>query len=94
MDSIWELEVPKSSSSGLPSFPDRVSLYIDEEQVPITDRAEGGGTYFIGDTDLDLAGWYLFGSDRFLPLGRHVAKLVIATRSGKILEYEWHFRIK
>jgi len=94
MDSIWELEVPQSNKLDLPSFPNRVSLYVDEQQVPITQRLEGGGAYFIGDTELDVAGWYFFGSHQFTPPGEHLAKVVIATRSGKILEYEWRFRIK
>jgi hypothetical protein len=94
LDSIWELEVPQSTNKSLSPFTDRVTLYVDEEQVAITDRAEGGGTYFIGDTDLDLAGWYFFGSNHFVPLGKHTAKVTITTQAGEVLEYEWDFEIK
>jgi hypothetical protein len=91
MDSIWDLEMLRSNTEDLPPFPDRVILYVDGEQVPITKRAEGGGAYFIGDTELDLAGWYFLGSNHFVHPGDHQAKIMIATRSGKTLEFEWHF---
>jgi hypothetical protein len=95
--SIWELEIPQSNKKDLPSFipdatfPDRVSLYVDGEEMPVTRQEESGGTYFIEDTELDLAGWYFLGSSHPILQGNHVAKVVIVTQSGKILEYEWHF---
>ncbi|MGB8983151.1 MAG: hypothetical protein WCC12_14845 [Anaerolineales bacterium] len=94
MDSIWQLELPQSSSQVASSFPDRVFLYVDGNQVPITSRWEGGGTYRVGDTELDLAGWYFFGSNHFVLPGDHRGRVVVVTKSGETLKYEWAFRIR
>lgn len=95
---IWELEILQPSSGELSPFQDRVFLYVDGEQVPLNRQAEGGGSRFITVNnqyvDLELAGWYFFGSSRFLSLGDHLAKVVIFTKSGETLEYEWRFKIK
>ena len=97
-ESIWKLEMGQSNNEVLPSFQDRVFLFVDGEQVPINRRAEGGGSWFTTvdgkSVDFELAGWYFFGSSRFMSLGDHLAKVVINTKSGKTLEYEWRFRIK
>jgi len=96
--SIRDLEITQLASTDVPPFPERVFLYVDGDQVQINRKSEGGGALFttVDDkyVDLGLAGWYFFGSGKFLSFGDHEAKVVIATKSGQTLEYEWTFTIK
>lgn len=94
-DEIYKLEVLQPSNKDTSSFPDRVSLYMDGEKVLPDRYASGGGAWVDSEeNDLGLAGWYWLGSSKLLFFGDHTAKVVIITRSGKILEYEWRFKVK
>ncbi len=97
-DEIFELEKIQTNSNELIPFRDRVLLYVDGKPVPITRVTEGGGTWFTTadseDVQIELAGWYMFTSNRFLMPGNHLAKIVINTTSGEVLEHEWRFTIK
>jgi hypothetical protein len=94
-DGIYKLEFSQPSNKDTTPFPDRVSLYMDGEKILPDRYASGGGAWVDSEeNDLGLAGWYWLGSSKLLFFGDHTAKVVIATRSGKNLEYEWQFKIK
>jgi hypothetical protein len=95
---IMDLEELDLTHNDIQPFQNRFSLYVDGKQVSLDRRAEGGGTLFTTNNgeyiDLELAGWYFFGSSHFVAFGDHVAKIVMITEAGKALEYEWRFTIR
>jgi hypothetical protein len=97
-DGIFKLELSQPSNKDTAPFLDRISLYVDGEKVSIDRYGEGGGAWsaMVADdyVEQDLAGWYFLGSNKLLFFGDHTAKVIIATSSGKILEHDWHFKIR
>jgi hypothetical protein len=87
-------ELPNPNHEDTLPFEDRVSLYVDEQKQ---NKWFGSTLHagFVGSPSniIPVAGQYIFGSYSFLLPGNHTAKLIIVTRSGKTLEYEWHFKI-
>ena len=91
---LVKLESSSIDNKNMGPFEDRVILYLDNK------IARGTIVWHEQDAPLtsdglhsELAGAYIFGSNTFLFPGNHKAKLIINTKSGKILEYEWLFTI-
>ena len=83
-----------ASKKSIP-FKERVILYIDGKNAVKTIYWEEQSAPLspIG-VDLELASAYIIGSNIFLFPGDHIAKVVIITKSGEVLEYEWQFKIR
>ena len=80
------------------AFSNSVTLFVDGRAMDKTwDWQAGGGVSEIHpdgtETNLDLPGWYRFGSNPLLLPGDHTATVLIETSSGETLEYEWKFTI-
>jgi len=71
-----------------PSFPSRVSLYIDSRKV--SQSAIDRGTLGF---DSYTPQFYYFGGYPILFPGEHIARFVIMKIDGTKLEYEWYFTI-
>jgi hypothetical protein len=96
-NSVRELETSPAYTEKTMSLADRISLYADGEQVPITGWTATGGLAYAevdGKTvEVDEEYWRYVSSSHFMGPGSHRAKVVIITTPGKTLEYEWHFEI-
>jgi len=97
--SIINLEISQQSDKDQ-SFKDRVSLYVDGGLVSnksrsIFDNLLGIGIVQNGKQYLvpDISEEYIFSWTPFLLPGNHEAKVIILTKSGKILEYHWNFLV-
>lgn len=82
----------------LPEFDKRIFFYLDGAELPMIKLFESGGAYLIigesGRKFIPVAGEYLYGASPFLLPGEHTMKVLIKTKAGKVLEYEWYFFIK
>jgi len=76
-----------------PSFPSRVSLYINGRRVSQTELDRGTTVFSEIDDMSYMPQWYYFSGYPILFPGEHIARFVIVKIDGTRLEYEWHFTI-
>lgn len=98
--SIVDLEIPQKENEGYQQFKERVFLYVNGVLIPNSSRAvfenligieitKDGNTYLMPD----LSKAYIFSWTPMLTPGHHTANIVINTKSGNVLEYQWSFLI-
>ena len=82
----------------MPPFEKRMFFYLDGAELPIIYSSNDGTAYMIiGEVErkvIPVAGASVYGSSPFLLPGKHITKVMIKTKAGKVLEYEWSFVIK
>lgn len=90
---INEEAVDLGTNEEMPRFEDRISFYIDGVKLPLLYQQDSGSVWMIDRKEIPVSGAYVYGYSPFLWYGEHKARLMIKTKSGKILEYEWLFYI-
>lgn len=98
--SFVDLEFSQQNNNSDQTFKERVFLYVDGTLVQNTSRIvfddlvgieiiKDGKKYLVPG----ISGGYIFSWTPFLLPGNHIAKIIIYTKAGEALEYQWDFLV-